>query len=195
MRFEESVAPTVEPIVVDDVEHHSQIGTIPDDQVRTVSQMITSAREWVENRIHRQLCTATWKLYLESFPDEILIQDKLPIASITSVGYTDSNGDAQTVDSGDYQTDFASPNRPARIKPVYGGVWPTTRDDYHPVTITFTAGYGAAADVPAGIKHAILLLVADWYEHREDIIVGTISSRIETGVEMCLQPFDWGAYS
>ena len=34
--------------------------------------------------------------------------------------------------------------------------------------IAFTCGYGAAADVPAPITSAILLLLAALYEHRGD---------------------------
>lgn len=196
MRYELSVAPTVEPISVDDVEQHCQLGTIHDDQVRLVQGMITAARQWVENRLHRQLCTATWKLYLDEFPAVIEITDKLPVTAISSITYVDTAGDSQTWSSANYQTDYASENRPARIMPGYGKSYPSTRGDtFNAITITFTAGYGAAADVPQAIKNAILVLVAERYEHREQSVLGGNLNQVPFGIEACLAPYDWGAYS
>ena len=39
--------------------------------------------------------------------------------------------------------------------------------------IAFIAGYGdAPPDVPAPIRHALKLLVAHWFEHREPVALG-----------------------
>ena len=55
-----------------------------------------------------------------------------------------------------------------------------------PVAITFTAGYGAPADVPAAIRQAMLLLVTQWYEHRQ--VTGT-GSTLPFAVEALLAPY------
>jgi len=196
MRYDLSVSPVIEPVSEADLVAHCQLGELPDDQLGRARVMLTAARQWVENYLHRQLITATWKLYLDGFPAEIAIRDKLPVATISSVAYTDDDGDAQTLSSALYQTDLVSENRPARIMPAYGQTWPATRGDtYNVVTVTFTAGYGATREsVPLGIRHAILMLAADWYNNREDTIVGVPSSKLTTGINYCLQPFEWGAY-
>ena len=158
--------------------------------------MLAAARQWVENRLQRQLITATWKMHLESFTPEILIPAKLPVTSIDSIEYYDVDNEQQTVDAELYEADFSSDSRQPRIRPAYGETWPTSYARYDAVTVTFKAGYGdAREDVPLGIRHAILILAADWWNNREDVVIGTITSRIETGVEMCLQPFDWGFYA
>ena len=41
----------------------------------------------------------------------------------------------------------------------------------------------------------MLLLIANWYENREQSIVGTIVSELPWGVEACITPEDWGPYS
>ena len=197
MRFQLSTAPTIEPCTTADLVAHCQLGELPDDQVGRARVMITAARQWVENYLRRQLITATWKLHMDELPAQIEINDKLPIASIVSITYVDSDGDTQTLSSSLYQSDITSTGRPARIMPAYGQSWPALRSGtYTAATVTFTSGYGVTREsVPLGIRHAILMLAADWYNSREDVVVGTISGRIATGVEFCLQPFDWGFYA
>jgi uncharacterized phiE125 gp8 family phage protein len=53
------------------------------------------------------------------------------------------------------------------------------------VQIRFVAGYGTAADVPQEVKHAILLRVADLYEHRGD---EATDSNIDRAIEGLLWP-------
>jgi uncharacterized phiE125 gp8 family phage protein len=174
------------------------MGEIPDDQKARVAAYIVGARQLLERRLRRQFCTATWKLYFDDFPDVITFDDKLPIKTITHIKYTDSNGTLTTLTpaASYYQTDLASDQRPARIMPAYGLTWPSVRaDTFNAVEIQFTAGYGAASAVPQAIRNGMLLLVANWFENREQSIVGTIVSELPWGVEACITPEDWGAYS
>lgn len=55
-----------------------------------------------------------------------------------------------------------------------------------PAAITFTAGYGAPTDVPAAIRQAMLLLVTQWYEHRQ--VTGT-GTALPFAVDALLAPF------
>ena len=51
----------------------------------------------------------------------------------------------------------------------------------YPLKITFTAGYGAAADVPSDIKTALKAHIAFMYENRGDAIAeGDLSMPLET---------------
>ena len=197
-RYSLVTAPATEPLSVQDVIDQCQLGEIPDDQRRRVAGYIAGARQLLERRLRRQLVTATWKLYLDGFPAEIRFDDKLPIKTITHIKYYDANGTLTTLTPAAtyYQTDLASDARPARIIPAYGTSWPSVRaDTLNAVEIQFTCGYGAAADVPATIKNGMLLLIANWYENREQTIVGTIATQLPWGVEACITPEDWGAYS
>ena len=197
-RFSLVTAPTEEPLSVQDVVDQCQLGEIHDDQRRRVAGYITGARQLLERRLRRQFCTSTWKMYLDNFPGEIWITDKLPIKTIAHIKYYDANGTLTelTPAATYYQTDLASEGRPARIIPAYGVSWPSVRSDtLNAVEIQFTAGYGAAADVPAAIKNGMLLLIANAYENREDIVIGTISSRIAGFLEQTISSEDWGAYS
>jgi len=196
MRFTLSSGPAIEPVTEADLVSHCQIGELPDDQIGRARVMLSAARQWVENRLKRQLITATWIGYLDTFPDVLEIADKLPIKTISSIIYRDSSDVEQTLSSSLYQTDLVSENCPPRIEPISGQSWPSTYDRYNAVKVTFTAGYGATREsIPLGIRHAILMVAADWWANREETVIGTISSKIANGVEMVLQPFDWGWYA
>jgi uncharacterized phiE125 gp8 family phage protein len=56
------------------------------------------------------------------------------------------------------------------------------------VTVTFSAGYGAAADVPQALRHAIYMLVAYWYEQRETAAGRTMTS-VPLGFDALIAPF------
>ncbi len=58
------------------------------------------------------------------------------------------------------------------------------------IEIDITAGYGdAAADVPAPIRQALLLLVAHWYEHRDPVEVGAPDTLVPTSIGEPLAPY------
>ena len=70
--------------------------------------------------------------------------------------------------------------------------WPTPGRAANGIEIAFVAGYGAAAaDVPAPIRQAILLLVAHWHEHREPVAIGDADAPVPPTVSDLLQPYRW----
>jgi uncharacterized phiE125 gp8 family phage protein len=110
-------------------------------------------------------------LKFDRFPAREIIVPLPPLSSVTSVAYTDQNGNAQTWSSALYQKDLTS--EPGRIKPIESESFPDTqRSTYNTVVVTFVAGYGDASAVPERFKHAIKAIVEHWYEYR-----GRVSER------------------
>ncbi len=88
-----------------------------------------------------------------------------PLQSITSVNYTDFEGNTDTVATSAYDVSIGMQGR---IQPAYSKVWPISRPTIDSVQITFVAGYGSTAStIPPHVKLAIKMLVAHWYENRE----------------------------
>lgn len=183
-RYKQTVAPTAEPVTLDDAKRQCSI--LDDSWDAYLVGLISKARETIEKRIARQFVSATWTLSLDAFPTEIAIA-VTPVTAITSIVYTDYAGNTQTLPTNQYQVDLSSPNRPARIRPVWGLVWPITRvGTYNAVVVTFKAGYATPLDVPQCAKHAILMLVAQWFKHREpttDEIVNAVPISIDWALE------------
>lgn len=126
--------------------------------------LIAAARRHCESFQGRAYVTQSWDLYLNVFPCGCIRVPLPPLQEITWIKYRDSSGIIQTLDPSGYVADPFS--EPGFICRAYGKSWPATYQESNVIQIRFVAGYGAAADVPAEIKQAILLKVADLYDHR-----------------------------
>lgn len=158
--------PGVEPITPSEAKTQIRIDHADEDPY--IESLITVARQEAERIAWRQYITATWKLLLDRFPkrDFPIYVPRPPLQSVSQIQYVDQNGATQTLDAAKYTVDADS--EPGRITPAFGETWPLTRKQIHAVTVTFVAGYGAAAsDVPEPPKHWMKLHIAHWYEHRE----------------------------
>lgn len=155
-------APAVEPVTAEELRGHQRIDD--NGEAALIGSWIKAATVLAEGHTGRAFVTQDWKLTLDAFPCEIRLP-KAPLQSIVSVKYRDADGELQTMDAADYQVDDES--EPARLMPAPDEVWPTTREQYNAVEVTFRCGYGAAADVPEGIKAAIKVIVGQWYEKRD----------------------------
>ena len=174
-----------------------------------LSTFISTARAEAETRISRQLITATWELYLDSFNRErcqvvgdqvvgdierLLINQLIgtdgtiyiplpPLQSIPSGGikYLDTAGIERTLAASAYRVDAVS--SPGRVTPAYGYSWPDTYPVTNAVVIQFVAGYGdAAVNVPQKIRQWIMAAVGSMNENRETIMVSpTTLTLVELG--------------
>jgi uncharacterized phiE125 gp8 family phage protein len=72
------------------------------------------------------------------------------------------------------------------IIPAYSKWWPVdTLVPGDAVKVSFTAGYGT--DIPRTTKQAMLMLIGNWYENREAVVLGTKTpSNIPFGVDALL---------
>jgi uncharacterized phiE125 gp8 family phage protein len=152
--------PAEEPISLQEARAHLRL----DDEEEYVAGLITASRRHCEGFQGRAYITQTWDLYLHAFPSELIKVPKPPLQSVAFIKYRDSAGVVRTLESSEYLVDSFS--EPGLIGRSYGRSWPATYPEINSVQIRFVAGYGSAANVPQEIKQAILLKVADLYEHR-----------------------------
>lgn len=180
-----SSAPATEPVTLIEAKAHLYVDTSNDDTL--ITTMISTARIYVENYTRRSLITQTLVARYDRFPSLFQLE-KPPLQSVTSIAYLDPAGDSQTVSSGDYDVDIYS--TPPRVTEAYGTTWPSTRVDVpNVVTVTYVAGYGAAAAVPETLKHAVLMLIGHWYENREATSQQINVSDIPMSVDSLIRPY------
>lgn len=180
MGFVVTTQPSVEPITLQEAKDHLRVDSTDEDAL--ISELIKTARQYVE-QITRPLITQSQTLYADCFDGVMELKPNLQ--SITSIGYTDTNGDPQTVAS--YQVNTASII--GTVQPAYDASWPSTQASVNAVQIEFVTGYGLAADVPAPIKAAMLLLIGHWYQNRESVMVGVSVTDTPMAVDMLLSPY------
>lgn len=173
--------PGSEPVSIEEAKLHLRVGTDADDDL--ISALIVAARETAEGFQNRSFITQTLKEVLDHFPRTPHRLPRPPVSVVTSIVYTDSDGEEGTVDAGSYFLDAVS----GRLVLNYGYSWPSvTLRPAAGVAITYTAGYGAAEDVPARVKQAMLLMIGHWYEHREQVITGTIVAELPMAAKALL---------
>jgi uncharacterized phiE125 gp8 family phage protein len=134
-----------------------------------LSSLITTAREICEEYQSRAYIKRTYELTIDEWPcDDELELPMPPAIEIDSIISTLADGTSETWSATEYQLDASG--FVGRLAPAYGYSWPShVLRELAGVKITYTAGYGAtAAVVPNRVKHAIMMLVGELYENRED---------------------------
>jgi uncharacterized phiE125 gp8 family phage protein len=177
-------APTWEPVLVSDLANHSRIQGNNDTTNGVVQAMILTAREYVETATRRKIAQQQWLLTVDEFPGRqvddyrpptwrygIFRMPFPPLISVDQIQYVDPTQQTQpftltTLDPSKYMVDTNT--EPGRVAPAPYNVWPATNPlAFQAVQVTFTCGYANVGLVPPGIIHAIKLLAAHFYEHRE----------------------------
>ena len=182
-------APTTEPATVAEAKVQCRIDSDITADDGLLGTLITAARQQAEHMIGRSLITQTWERVLDAFPASEIEPGWPPIIAITSVTYIDAAGDSQTLASTAYSLD--TDLMPGWLLPAYGTVWPATLDTTGAVRVRFTAGYGAASDVPGAIKAWLLLKIAALYVGGEG---ADHAAKMQPMVDRLLDPFKvWSA--
>jgi len=166
--------PAAEPLTIAEAKAHLRVDTDAEDPY--LDALIRAARASIEHETRRALITQTLRLHLDRFPCERTIWvPRPPLQSVSSITYTDTAGATQTLDAGSYHAGTAS--SPGRIRLAEAASWPSEAA-CRPgaVRVEFIAGYGAAAAVPEGLKHALRFLLAHWYAQREPVVHQSVNA-------------------
>lgn len=177
--------PSLEPITVAEAKAHLRLDATVEDIL--IASLILTSRLHIEAALGLALITQSWRLQLDAWPTGAAVTLPLhPVSSLTSVRTTAADGTVASLPS---TATLLDPGPPARIIRT-GPTWPQVTAPASGIALTFVAGFGpAAADVPAPIRHALLLLVAHWFEHRDPIEIGEPDTAIPKAVSDLLRPY------
>jgi len=181
----ESSAPAAEPITLAEAKLHLHVTHSIEDSM--IEEMISIARRELVAVTCRSFVNTTWVQRMDGFPaDDELILARSPVSTVTSVAYVNSTGTSATMTATtDYLVDTYT--IPGRIYLAPTASWPNTYGEPNDVTITYVAGYGAAATaVPGEYKHLLKLIVGDLYTYRERFAAGETITELATFVRMLM---------
>jgi uncharacterized phiE125 gp8 family phage protein len=153
-----TAAPATEPVTLAEAKTHCRVdGSDSDNEL---AAMIVGARAFVEDYCGTRLVSQTVVLRCSQWRDLI----DLPIApliSVSSITYLDGAGEEQTLSTEVYEAVLVGLEPHIRLK--VGQSFPTVRCASDAIRVTVVAGYAA---LPAPIRHAMLLLLSDWFDNR-----------------------------
>jgi len=153
-----------EVISVQDVKDFVRIDTSADDTL--ISRMITTAREWSENYMTRDIVSKSRIYYLPNVDNRFL----LPFAPITSISQVEVDGTVTT----NYQL-FGLNEQVVLLNSL-----PSEE-----VKVTYvTTGLPDES-----IKQALLQLVASYYDNRSNFVVGESVNEIPTSTKTILTSY------
>jgi len=168
--------PTTEPISTTEFKAYAKIDYTDDDTI--IAEMIKAARKWSEEYIGRKIInttvTAHWANYERymslPFPPHISIT----YVKTTSQGVATAltlDSDYYFIENYDYVLEMNS------IYNTYG------------LQVQYVCGYSpTSANVPQSIRYAIMKIVANMYEHRNDFVSASFSE-VPFEAKALLQPF------
>lgn len=156
----------VEPVTVAEAKLHLRVDNSDEDAL--IGALITAAREYGEHYTGCALAPATLEMSLDEFPADLIELDMPPVASITSIKYTDASGVEQTLDPSKYA--FSAYGQARNVSLTYGNSWPVTRAIPDAVRIRYVTGY---TTTPKAARAAILLTIGHLYENRESVGTNT----------------------
>jgi uncharacterized phiE125 gp8 family phage protein len=179
-------AATEEPLLLSEAKKQVELATQDTAHDEHLLRLIKTARQYAEEFTGRALVTQTWDFYLDQWPIDngMILLPKSPLASVTHVKYYDDDGTQQTWSSSNYVVQTS--REPGRVSLAYGQSWPSARYQPDSIVVRFVAG-AARASVPDRIKAAMLLLIGHWFDHREEVNIGSSASEVPFAANALLQ--------
>jgi uncharacterized phiE125 gp8 family phage protein len=182
------IGDAVEVLTLDEAREHLRIEPFggplahPDDNY--ITALITTSREWCERYLERAIATQEYETASDEFGKSIELLS--PIQTVDEVSYLDALGESQILPNTNYAVDAF--NEPASV--IFIGNMPAISQSLpNPVIVSFTAGYEAGNPCPFAIRAAMLLIIGNLYENRQQNVTGMNISELPMGVESLLQPY------
>jgi uncharacterized phiE125 gp8 family phage protein len=156
------------PVTLIEAKHQLSIAVDDDSHDPRLQRLIEAAVEMVESDTNQSLMVKT---YVQTQPwtdsANLLFQ---PVGVVSAVSLVKPNASPVAVSAADYVVDTAAGT--LRLIEVQTDADPTEDQ----LSITYTAGRATAAEVPALARHAVLLLVAFWFENPDMILADNQTS-------------------
>lgn len=178
------VAPGGTPVTLAEAKQHVRRTDDTDDDTK-LTALVNAAVQHLDGPsgvLGRAIVEQQWDAKFDRFPvGDVAIRLPLPpLITVDQVTYVDTLGATQTLAASVYQVVGPGSAGFGELVRAHGQSWPSTRAMPEAVTVRFTCGWEATeesppdytANVPDDIRQAIMIMVAEWYENREETVIG-----------------------
>lgn len=169
--------PAAEPVSLAEAKAFLKVDDDAEDGL--IETLIGAARLHVEGITGKALMAQSWRIVLDSWPEERWLRLPMtPLIAVSEISAIDEAGASHEVAVDGFVADGERlivpghvPNMP-RLQGRQG------------IEIDYVAGFGEAAeDVPADLRQAMLGLVAHWHEHRDAVITAGTGAVVPSGFD------------
>jgi len=174
-------APASLPVSV--AEAKAQMEVEHSDNDALIERFIKTAVRLVDATgvLGKAMITQSWGQWVKPNPGKIRLLMG-PIQSVDAVKYYNQSNVITTDTLSNYDV-LGTPSHTV-ISPKSGYSWPTTYIRSDAIKIEYTVGFGdASSDVPETVRHALMMLVAHYYENRENELIGVNSKTLPFGFD------------
>lgn len=181
-----TAGPALEPVTLGELKAHLRVDGSSEDAL--LASLILTSRLHIETALTIAMISQSWTYVLDRWPNGGTVKIPLsPLQSVPAVRVKNASGAGVLVPATNYLLDLAS--KPPRL--VWNQNWQNDPGiAVNGIEIDLIAGFGAAAaSVPQPLKHAIVMLAAHWFEHRDPVEIGSVQSRIPEAVADLIAPF------
>ena len=163
--------PSSFPVTLAEAKEWCRVDTGDTSQDGALNILIAAMTDYAEHLTGRSFVPRTYELNLDAFAGQIKLPFP-PLLSVSSIAYTDINGDAQTVAGSAYESDVVS--QPGIVQPVWGQSWPSIGYGLNPVRIQYQAGYTENgvdnSYLPGPLRMWLQARLATIFENREQLV-------------------------
>lgn len=170
---------------IDDAKTFCRVDSDVEDTL--IADLIKVAVQSVEKYTgHVFAYNETMQMNLERFEDVNL--PLTPIVSVDAISYRDVSNENQVLDTSQYWMEpIASTSNVLRFRGTMPQVY---KYSSFPIQLRLEVGYEETVSIPPMMIHAVRLLVSQYYDQRENFIVGTsVSQELPNGIKSLLSPF------
>jgi len=159
-------------VSVAEAKTHLRVSTNTDDSY--IESLIATAQQEFELYCNISIMQKTFYQYCDTWCDTKQLYHS-PVAnsntlSVTAITYYNLNNVITTWNATNYLVDGAS--TPARVSLNLDKDYPDIADRKNAIIIQYSSGFKLPSSVPQGIKQGVLILVGQWYENRQEAVVG-----------------------
>lgn len=175
----------------DEAKQHMRVENNDDDTY--IDTLIEASERYCEIATDRTFLSKRLQATWDGFPIEVRLPRPPVVQAAPAfvVSYKDGSQNTVILSSSDFRAEYSDP---CVLRPPYSKTWPTALSDISSVTVSWNAGYSTSRlDVPAGLRHAMLMIIGHLYERR--LAFDTLSSiEVPLGVKALLSANSWGQY-
>ncbi len=183
--FAVDIAASTAILTTAEAKTHLKVDTDADDTY--IDNLVSAATESAQIFTNRYFINTTITQHGDTWSD-IATLFKSKVSSITHIKYFDSDNTEQTLATSVWLSDIN--HQPARIGLKPNQSFPSLADRINAVNCKYVVGYGSAAsDVPEGIREAVLLIVGNLYENRQEVVVGRIATELPKSAQYLLEQY------